>query len=853
MKHEDASLIKRLTENAQIIFKKAYELAVKKRSGELKVLHIFYVMLEDKDSYVNEIFERLGVDIPSTLTRLNRELLKLDISSSDKKAVIPKLSDEVKQLINESFLIASHFGFSYVGAAHILLAMFKYDNVDLIKDLNKAGVNYSKVEELLYRIGALSPIKYPPRSKKNNGVSFPFPLPFGASDKDDENDDFDDDSLPSFCTDMIVEAEKGRYMEIIGREKEIKRLLHILSRKTKNNPILVGDAGVGKTAIVEAFANLIVSGNVPASFGNKRIVNLDIAGILAGARLRGDVEERIISVVENVMERGDTILFIDEIHMIVGAGSGGGKDSLDIANILKPYLTKTDVSIIGATTYDEYMKFFEPDPALTRRFQPIYVEEIDIDSAKKVMYSIAKDFSKYHKVRILKEAIEESVELTAKFIQDRYLPDKAIDVLDEAAASIKIGREVAVEPELSKLGEELIKIQEKKAKFLSVNKMKEASVYKKKEAAIIKEIEDILEGRKNIKKSYPKVVTSKLVRDIIVDWTSIPLVASNISDKTLKDLGKRLNTRVVGQAKAIDNVTKAIQRTHLGLADDTRPLASFLFLGPTGVGKTELAKALASELFGSEKLLKQVDMSEFMEQHSVSKLIGSPPGYVGFQEGGQLTSFVKRKPYSVILFDEIEKAHPDVLNILLQILEEGHLTDAKGRRVSFKNTIIVLTSNIGAQEVARDNTLGFDIDISRKDVGEVDDAFDDMEQVLLSKLRDTLRPELINRIDSINVFRGLNKNDCLKITKNLVNKLILRLVEKGIVLTVSTSVIKKINNEGYSKEYGGRNIRRKVQELLEDGLAQFLINSNIKKSKKGVIKLRAGIENGGVFFSLLDE
>ncbi|BCX13801.1 MAG: ATP-dependent Clp protease ATP-binding subunit ClpC [Candidatus Dojkabacteria bacterium] len=847
MENNEINGFKRLTESAKRVLKDAFELAVRFESKELRAMHIFYVLLSDSESYSHEVFERLGVDIPSTLEQLKNEISKIkNLSRSASKSLSqPKLSDEVKNTIQEAFFIASKSGFQYVGTAHLLLAMFTNDEINLVSDLRKIGIGYDKIEKLLYQIGAFTPEQsYKPKSKPK--FSLPLPM-FDQPDSDEENR-----FVPNFCTDMIEESKKGKYMEIVGREKEIKRLLHILSRKTKNNPILVGDAGVGKTAIVEGLANMIVEGNVPASFMDKKILSLDVAGILAGARLRGDVEERVIKIIDSVIESGDTILFIDEIHMIVGAGSGGGRDSLDIANILKPYLTKSDLSIIGATTYDEYSKFFEPDAALTRRFQPIFVEEIDIDSAKHVMYTIAKDFADYHKVKIQNEAIEESVELSAKFIQDRYLPDKAIDILDEAAASIKIGREVAIEPELSKLGEKLIKIQDKKNQAINANNLKEASMYKKQEDIITKEIQAIIEGKKKVKKTYPKTVTAKLIRDIIVDWTSIPLVASDISDKTLRDLDKRLSKRVVGQTKAVGNVTKAIQRTHIGLNDGKRPLASFLFLGPTGVGKTELAKALAYELFGSENLLKQVDMSEFMEQHSVSKLIGSPPGYIGFQEGGQLTTFVKRKPYCVILFDEIEKAHPDVLNILLQILEEGHLTDSKGSKVSFKNTIIILTSNIGAEEVANDNTLGFDIDIERKEGGEIDEAFEEMEEKLLGQLRKTLRPELLNRIDSINVFRGLNKEDCLQISKNLVDQFILRLVEKGIVLNVSSAVVRKINEEGYSKEYGGRNIRRKVQELLEDGLAQFLISSKNKRNKNEVLKLQASLDKNNIVFSFVD-
>lgn len=833
---------KRFTLNARDIISRGYSFAQKSNAKEYKAIHLFYTMLEDEKSMVRDVFERLGVDIQNTLNRIKERLVIPAVNQETSTITVkPSFSAEIKKILNDAFQVAVEMKSVYVGTEHIVLSMFKIDSIDFVADVKKAGITYDLLKKTFQAIShasaALKPMGAPPMNfsafTKNLGI--------------DEGES--DASLPFFCRDMNELAAKGEYMEVIGRDKEIQRLLHILSRKTKNNPILVGDAGVGKTAIVEGLVSRIVKGNVPASFLDVKVMSLDIASILSGARLRGDVEERITSIIEEVMEDGNTILFIDEIHTIVGAGSAGARDSMDIANILKPYLTKSDLSIIGATTYDEYSKYFETDSALSRRFQPIIVEEIDIESAKEIMHKISKDFEKYHNVTIQREAIDEAVELSAKFIQDRYLPDKAIDVIDESAASIKIGREIAIEPELSTLGERLIKIQGKKEKALEVNNLGVAAKYKKEEDSIVKEIEEILSGAKKVKKTYPKSVTSTLVREVIVNWTKIPIVASDITDKTLADLEQRLSQRVIGQQKAVTNVSKAMQRSHLGLNDGNRPLASFLFLGPTGVGKTELAKTLAKELFGSKDLLYQVDMSEFMEMHSVSKLIGSPPGYVGYQEGGQLTTFVRRKPYSVILFDEVEKAHPDTLNLLLQILEEGALTDSKGIKVSFKNTIIIMTSNIGAENVASDGRLGFDISLNDKEVELIDQAYSDMEVKLLEELRRSLRPEFLNRIDSINVFRGLNKSDCLLITRNIIDDLIVRLVHKGIVLDVSSSVYDYVNQEGYSVEYGGRNIRRKVQELVEDGLAAFLISSNIKKKKKDVVRVQLKLKGGKLAFS----
>jgi len=647
-------------------------------------------------------------------------------------------------------------------------------------------------------------------------------------------------------------ASEGVYSNITGRDNEIRRLTHILSRKTKNNPILVGDAGVGKTAIVEGFVNNIINKKVPASFLDTKVLSLDIGAILAGAKLRGDVEERVGNIINEAIIDGNTIIFIDEIHNIVGAGSAGGRDSMDIANMLKPYLTNSNLSIIGATTNDEYNKYFETDSALTRRFQPIFVDELNIEAAKQVIYNLQSEFESYHKVKITKEAIDEAVILSSKYIRDRYLPDKAIDIIDEASASIKIGREIAMEPELSELGNKLIKVQSKKDELLKKSDFAAAANFKKEEDLLIDEISDVVEGKKKISKKYSKTVTPEIIKDVVVEWTKIPIAASDISDKRLKDLNTNLKKRIINQDRAVDNVSMAIQRSHLGLTGEGRPLASFLFLGPTGVGKTELAKSLAKELFGSDNLMMQINMSEFMEMHSVSKLIGSPPGYVGYQEGGQLTAFVKRRPYSVILFDEIEKAHLDTLNILLQILEEGDLTDGKGVKVSFKNTIIIMTSNIGADEISADNKLGFDVDIEEIKKDEVDVAYEDMREQIMNELRYTLKPELINRIDLIDIFRGLNKEDCLKIAELLVNEFRVRMIAKGIILNVSSAVISKINEEGYSKEYGARNIRRKVQEVLENGLSTFLLNSRLAKKRKDMLKINVDMDKESVIFSKED-
>ncbi len=849
LNEEDIKGVNRFTINARRIIGEGYRIALENKAFEYMPIHLFLSLMLDKNGVVDEVFNRLGIDIEATIKRVRSKLSEYspsDLNPLNLEVITkPGFSIQIKNVLNESFLVASDLNHVYVGTEHILLSMFRTPGIDFIEDVKKIGIDYESLRKTLISIGS-----YPLKDSNFETKDDPFSslgVPFG---KDFLRSKEEEAQMPYFCRDMNEIAAQGKYHNITGRDKEIQRLIHILSRKTKNNAILVGDAGVGKTAIVEGFVNLLVNKQLPASFINKRVMSLDISSIIAGARLRGDVEERIKGVIDEVIEDGQTILFIDEIHMIVGAGSSGGKDSLDIANILKPYLTSSELTVIGATTYDEYNKYFEEDSALKRRFQPIMVDEINVESAKEILYNLVPQFESFHKVKISKEAIDDAVVLSSKFIQDRYLPDKAIDLIDEAAASVKIGREVAIEPELSSLGNKLIKIQNKKQQALDASNYEIASKFKQEEDIIVDEIEDIIEGKKKPKTKFAQKVDADLIRSIIVEWTKIPIAASDISDKTLKTLTSKLKESIVGQDNVVENVSLAIQRSHLGLNDEKRPLASFLFLGPTGVGKTELAKTLAKELFGSSNLLYQVDMSEFMEMHSVSKLIGSPPGYVGHQEGGQLTTFVRRKPYSVILFDEIEKAHADTLNVLLQILEEGNLTDSKGIKVSFKNCIIIMTSNIGAEKVSKDTKLGFDIPIESKNDAEVETAYDEMRERILEELKFSLTPEFINRIDSINVFRGLNKDDCLQISKNLVNELILRLIEKGIMLNVSDSVAKYINEHGYSKEYGGRNIRRKVTEVLEDGLATFLLQTKVIRKRKELLRINAVLKNKRVSFEM---
>lgn len=818
--------MERLTEGLKVLINKAYFNADESKAPEFLIIHIFQELLKSSKGITKDLIARMGIDEEKTVQRINNELSKFKIFSSGNAK--PIFSNQVKNLINEAFVVAAELGHVYVGTEHVLAAMFRIKGLKFIEDLTQAGVSADMLKNHLKSMG-------------NYSYTSDFGQPL---DQQSIN------TTPNFSRNLNEVALAGGFTNITGRDEEINRIVHILSRKTKNNPILVGEAGVGKTAIVEGLVNKMINKELPNSINEKVVWSVDVSSIIAGAKLRGDVEERINSIIETAKEAGNIILFIDEIHNIVGAGTVGGKDSLDMANILKPHLTSSDLVVIGATTLDEYMKYFENDSALSRRFQPVQVNELDLESVKTVIMNLKKGFEVYHKVKIKNEAISEAISLSHKFIKDRFLPDKAIDLLDEACAKIKIGREIAVEPEVSNLEIRLLEIQDKKNKAVYENNLELGSKLKKQEDQILQELLDISNGKKNATKKYHKVVDENIIRKIIVDWTKIPIAAADINDKTLKDLPQKLKSRVVGQDHVIDNVAMSIQRSHLGLNPDKRPLASFLFLGPTGVGKTELAKSLAKELFGSADLLLQINMSEMMEMHSVSKLIGSPPGYVGYQDGGQLTKFVKRKPYSVVLFDEIEKAHPDTLNILLQILEEGELVDGRGFKVSFSNTIIVMTSNIGAEEVANDSRLGFDVGFDKNAEQDMKESFQEMRDSILAKLRDTLRPELINRIDLVDVFRGLNEQDCLGITRIYISELQVALKLKGIDLEVSSEVMGFVNNKGYSKEYGARNIRRTIQEQLENGLAKFLLARKTKVKVGDLVQIRTFVNDENILFEV---
>ncbi len=810
--------LERLSDNAKSIVLRAYDMARydEMGKGKLDEFHLFMSILLQKNSIAVRVLQKIGIDLDKILM----DLIKPRALTPGKVEV----SDEFNQILIQAFYEASQLRHVYVGSEHLLLAISKLHQLTRFSKLIPESTSYLTIKEAILSTGNYHP-----------GIFSAFP-----------NSTVDSKSaLEYFTRDMNLMAKEGRFLPIFGRHDEIERLIHILSRKNKNNPVLIGESGVGKTAIVEGFVQKILAGDVPDALADYQVIQLDLAVILAGAKIRGDVEERLLAVIDELKSDKNKVVFIDEIHMIIGAGTAGSGGGMDIANLLKPYLTSGEIKVIGATTFDEYQKYFEEDNALTRRFQPISVEEISQEDSINLLKFVKKEYENFHRVKISDEALKEAVILSSRYVTDRYLPDKALDVVDETASKIKLSQKGVLQS--SALSKELEKIMTEKFVALEKGDFAKAAKLRTKEV----EIEEILkqERKKLNRKTKSKTVSVDDVREVVSKMTGIPLQTMSKTDlERLSNLQNSFGEVIVGQPDALKSVSAALKRARVGLMDERRPLASFLFLGPTGVGKTETAKIIARLLFGDEDSLIQVNMSEFMEQHSVSKIIGSPPGYVGYSEGGHITERVRRKPYSVVLFDEIEKAHPDTLNVLLQILEEGEIRDSKGRRVNFRNTIIIMTSNIGADKIAKDQVLGFEIE-SPKSSSEIEDAYQDMKEKLMVELKNEMRPEFLNRIDEIVIYRGLDSKDAKQITELLLQQLSSRLKQLNIEIKWQERVVDYIVDQGFSEEYGARNLRRKIQEFVETKLSEMIlerefdINSGAKiqidfENKKLVFKVK---------------
>ncbi len=777
--------------------------------------HILIGVLKENTSYGAQLLSEKGVTLENI-----EELIKESTGVGNPTALSPNdFTPTAKRVLEVSFQLARGMRNSFVGTEHLLLALLRESDSGAVKLLNACGVDAeSFTEELVSDLSKPNAEFRGSRSGKKGKSNTP--------------------TLDEFGTDLTEKAQNGGIDPVIGREKEIERVIQILSRRTKNNPCLIGEPGVGKTAIAEGLALKIVKDEVPELLAGKKIVALDLTSMVAGTKYRGDFEERIKKAMDEVKNAKNVILFIDEVHTLIGAGAAEG--AVDAANILKPALARGEIQVIGATTIDEYRKNIEKDAALERRFQSVMVGEPTEEEAIEILKGLRDKYEAHHKVKISDEAIENAVKMSARYIADRFLPDKAIDLIDEAASRVRL-KAFTAPPNLKSMEQEIKRLEQEKASAVKSQDFETAAKLRDKE----KELQTLLDGEKekwkNLSGKEIKEVTTEDIANVVSSWSGIPVTQlTEEESERLLNMEKILHERIVGQDKAVSAVSKAIRRGRVGIKNPNRPLGSFIFLGPTGVGKTELCKSLAEAMFGSEEAIIKLDMSEYMEKHTVSKLIGSPPGYVGFEEGGQLTEKIRRKPYSVVLFDEIEKAHPDVFNMLLQILEDGVLTDSKGRKVSFKNAIIIMTSNVGASKITNGTTsLGF---------GESGNENKNIEELVTEDLKKTFKPEFLNRIDEIIVFNRLEKDDIKEIAKRMLASLDKRLAEMDIALSFTDNAISAIADAGFDDVYGARPLRRAIQQKIEDPLSELMLEKKVVSGGSYVADYKDGkftFENAG--------
>ena len=798
----------KFTKQAQTALTLAKAAAIDFELGYIGTEHLLLGLLSETEGTAGRVLEEFQVDGKKLVELIDKLVTPAEVGNVTEIEMKPAYSPRTEKVLESAVAEAQNSGCEKAGTEHLLLAMLRETDCVGTRLLYTMGVNIQKLYAAV--LGAMG---YDNESIQEE---------FQAAKAMQNPGGGPTPALDQYSRDLTQMAAEGKLDPVVGREKEISRLIQILSRRTKNNPCLVGEPGVGKTAIAEGLAQRILAGSVPETIKDKRLVVLDLSGMVAGSKYRGEFEERIRKVVDEVRENQGILLFIDELHTIIGAG--GAEGALDASNILKPSLSRGELQIIGATTLEEYRKYIEKDAALERRFQPVTVEEPSEEEAYEILKGLRPYYERHHKVEISDEALEAAVKMSVRYINDRFLPDKAIDLIDEAASKVQLsGYQASSEIEdLSREIQEILQEKERAIKTGYLSLAKECQEKQKEAEARLEQLQ-VKEEKKNQRKSGK--VDEKAVASIVSDWTKIPVQRLTEGEtRRLAQLEKELHKRVIGQEEAVHAVSQAVKRGRVGLKDPNRPIGSFLFLGPTGVGKTELSKALAQAVFGSEQAMIRVDMSEYMEKHSVSKLIGSPPGYVGYDEGGQLSEKVRRNPYSVILFDEIEKAHPDVFNILLQVLDDGHITDAHGRKVDFKQTIIIMTSNAGAQAIVEPKQLGF---ISQKDEKK---DYEKMKSGVMEEVRRLFKPEFLNRIDEIMVFHTLNKEEIRKIVLLLLKSLEKRCEEQmDIHLNVTNSAVDYIAEAGFDAKYGARPLRRAIQSKIEDRLANELLEGKIKR------------------------
>lgn len=795
---------KGFTEKANKALNLAIESAEEMRHNYVGTEHILYGLVKEGSGVAATALNECGVTedaLREKLESINGTMSLVELTPDD-------FTPRTKRVLRAAVIISSKTGYTYVGTEHLLLAILSESDSYAVAFLEELGVSVERLAQAV--------------SKGMQG---------GA---DDGFGGFENESAPNgsqkggsaldkFGRDLTQAAKNGEIDPVIGREKEIQRVIQILSRRTKNNPVLIGEPGVGKTAVAEGLALEIAKGNVPEILKDKRVVSLDLTGMVAGAKYRGDFEERIKAAIDEVKKSKNTILFIDELHTIVGAGAAEG--SADAANILKPSLARGDFQVIGATTLNEYRKYIEKDAALERRFQPVKVGEPTPEQAVQILKGLRDSYEAHHKVKITDEAINAAVTLSSRYIADRYLPDKAIDLIDEGASKVRLASLTSPD-NVKELEDEIADYEKEKASAINEQDFERAARLRDEQKELQTKLDDAKKKWQEQQKGNSGEVTAEDIAKIVSEWTGIPVVQlTKEESERLLNMENVLHERVIGQSEAVTAIAKAIRRGRVGLKDPKRPVGSFIFLGPTGVGKTELCKALAEAMFGDENAMLRLDMSEYMEKHTVSKLIGSPPGYVGFEEGGQLTEKVRRKPYSVVLFDEIEKAHPDVFNMLLQILEDGRLTDSQGRTVDFKNTVIIMTSNVGARLITeKQSSLGFNSE--NENAEEIEKK--DIKELVTGELRKVFRPEFLNRVDDIIVFNKLNKDEIKQIAVKMLKTLENRLDKMNIKISFTDNAISEIADKGFDENYGARPLRRAIQNEIEDPLSEQMLEGKVK-------------------------
>jgi ATP-dependent Clp protease ATP-binding subunit ClpC len=796
-------MFERFTERARKVVVRAQDEARFLKQNYIGTEHLLLGLIDEKEGIASKVLSSLNIPLESIRASVMDAVTK---GSSESYEHIP-FTPRAKKVLELALREALQMGHNYIGTEHILLGLLREGEGVAARVLNSLGISLEiakgKVKDILS--------KYPFVSQSESS-SYNRPQKRVLK------------ILNQYGKDLTNLAREGKLDPVIGRKKEIARVMQILSRRTKNNPILIGESGVGKTAIVEGLAQSIISKEIPSNLKDKKIFTLDLGSLVAGSRYRGDFEERLKKVLAEIKEDGNVIIFIDEVHTLIGAGAAEG--AIDAASILKPMLARGELQTIGATTISDYHKYVEKDKALDRRFQPIYVDEPSEYETIEILNGLRDRYESFHGINITDKAVTSAVKLAHRYISDRYLPDKAIDLIDEAASRVRL-RTLTTPPDLKKIDRSIEKIVSEKEKAIDGQDFEKAAQYRDREKQLIREKMEVEERQRRVGEVKKEKVDENEIAEVLSSWTGIPAYKLTEAEslKLLK-MEDELHKRVIGQDEAIKTISKAIRRSRSGLKDPKRPIGSFIFLGPSGVGKTELAKTIAEFLFGKEDALIQIDMSEYMEKHSVSKLVGSPPGYIGYDEGGQLTEKIKRRPYSVILLDEIEKAHPDVSNILLQIFEDGHLTDSQGRRVDFKNTVIVMTSNLGAREIYKNAPMGF------KKIDTEDLSYNEIKSKVMNELKKAFRPEFLNRLDEVVVFHKLTKKQIYKIIDLMILRIREQLELQGIAIELTESSKELLLERGYDSSMGARPMRRCIQNLIEDPISEKIISNEIKSGEK---------------------